>query len=140
MADAHGPILLIDDNAEILTTTARYLRARGLEVVTSSASLGVSSLVRRHVPSVIVLDVMMPALDGGALARLLHTPGPKGTTPIIFYSAVDEEQLYAVTRKTPGASYVPKSEGLGALEAAIKLALEKSVGPVSRAGNRAEGG
>jgi len=129
MAGARGPILLVDDNVEILATTARYLRARGLELITSSAALGVSSLVRRHSPAVIVLDVMMPALDGGALARLLQTHGPSGATPIIFYSAVDEEQLYAVTRQTPGAAYVPKSEGLEALHKAILLALEKSVGP-----------
>jgi DNA-binding response OmpR family regulator len=137
MGGARGPILLVDDNAEIIVTTARYLRTRGLEVVTSSSSLGVSSLVRRHVPSIIVLDVMMPALDGSALARVLQSHGSAGTTPIIFYSAVDEEQLYAMTQSTPGASYVPKSDGLEALYAAIQLSLDKSaVAP--RAGSRAD--
>lgn len=41
-----GPSLLVDDNADILATTARYLAARGFEVVTSNSPLGVSSLVR----------------------------------------------------------------------------------------------
>jgi DNA-binding response OmpR family regulator len=127
MADDCGPILLVDDNSEILDTTARYVRARGLEVLTSNSSIGVSSLVRRHAPSLIVLDIMMPALDGNALVPVLRSHGLARTTPIIFYSAVDEEQLYAMAHQTPGASYVPKSEGLGALYAAIQLALEPSV-------------
>jgi DNA-binding response OmpR family regulator len=123
MAEERGPILLVDDNPEIIDTTTRYLRARGLEVLTSNSSLGVSSLVRRHSPSLIVLDIMLPALDGHALLRVLHTHGLARSTPIIFYSAVDEEQLYAFARETPGASYVPKSEGLETLYAAIQLAL-----------------
>jgi DNA-binding response OmpR family regulator len=135
MADARGPILLVDDNPEIIATTARYLRARGLEVFTSSSPLGVSSLVRRHAPSVIVLDVMMPALDGNALVLVLTTHGLARSTPIIFYSTLDEERLYAMARETPGASYVPKSEGLAALYAAIKLGFETRFDPrgVSRA-------
>jgi DNA-binding response OmpR family regulator len=126
MPDDRGPILLVDDNAEIIVTTARYLRARGLEVLTSNSSLGVSSLVRRHAPSLLVLDIMMPALDGNALVGVLNAHGLARKTPIIFYSAVDEEQLYALARENPGASYVPKSEGLEALYAAIQLALGPS--------------
>jgi hypothetical protein len=38
MADDRGPILLVDDDAEILITTARYLRARGLKVVMSRSA------------------------------------------------------------------------------------------------------
>jgi DNA-binding response OmpR family regulator len=129
MANDRGPILLVDDNSEIIATTAHYLRARGLEVVTSDSPLGVSSLVRHHAPSVIVLDVMMPALDGNALARVLNAHGLARKTPIIFYSAVDEEQLYAIACEIPGASYVPKSEGLSALHAAIQTRLETSSGP-----------
>jgi CheY-like chemotaxis protein len=129
MADDPGPILLVDDNSEIIVTTARYLRARGLHVLTSNSSLGVSSLIRRHAPALIVLDIMMPALDGNALVQVLKNHGLARTTPIIFYSAVDEEQLYALARDTPGASYVPKSEGLGALYTAIQLALGLSPEP-----------
>jgi DNA-binding response OmpR family regulator len=137
MADDRGPILLVDDNAEILATTARYLRARDLEVLTSNSSLGVSSLVRRHAPCLIVLDIMMPAIDGNALVPVLYANGLARTTPIIFYSAVDEEQLYGLAHQTPGASYVPKSEGLGALYAAIQLALQPSVN--ARVVTRGEG-
>jgi two-component system, OmpR family, response regulator len=113
-------VLLVDDNLEILETTSNYLHTRGLHVVTSSSALGVTALVSHHRPDVIVLDVMMPALDGDALASLIR--GRKNNTratPIIFYSAMEEEQLHCLAAGLPGTSYVAKSEGLGALYSAI---------------------
>jgi CheY-like chemotaxis protein len=113
-------VLLVDDNPEILETTLSYLQTRGLHIVTSSSALGVTALVGKHRPDVIVLDVMMPALDGDALATLIR--GRKNSTratPIIFYSAMEEEQLHRLAADVPGTSYVAKSEGLHALYSAI---------------------
>jgi CheY-like chemotaxis protein len=126
-------VLLVDDNREILEATARYLRARALDVVTTSSSLGVSALVLRHNPKVIVLDVMMPALGGDSLASLLRTlPNGNGngnghsaprSTPILFYSAMEEEQLHRLVASLPGTGFVSKADGLLALHAAILARL-----------------
>ncbi len=124
MPTARERLLLVDDNAQILETTARYLSARGFEVVTSDSALGVSSLMRQHRPAIIVLDVMMPALNGDKLARVLTSQRAQQKTPIILYSAMDEEQLYAMVSEIPGCSYVVKSQGLGALYAEILTRLE----------------
>jgi CheY-like chemotaxis protein len=124
LADADAKtILLVDDNAQILSTTAAYLSARGMRVVTSESALGVSALVRRHQPAVIVLDVMMPALDGDALAALLQGQPNARATPIIFYSAMEEEQLHRLSLRMPGTSYMPKADGLAALHSAIMARL-----------------
>jgi CheY-like chemotaxis protein len=127
-------VLLVDDNAEILETTSRYLRARALNVVTAKTALGVSALVLRHCPNVIVLDVMMPALGGDSLASLLRTlPAAVGngngnghaarSTPILFYSAMEEEQLHRLVTSLPGTGFVSKTDGLLALHAAILARL-----------------
>ena len=112
-------VLIVDDSAEILSTASVYLSQRGFDVHTSDSPLGVSSLVLRHRPSVVVLDVMMPALDGGALAKLLRSMSTGQATPIVFFSSMEEEQLYRLTKDTDNASYVLKSDGLAALHAAI---------------------
>jgi DNA-binding response OmpR family regulator len=139
MTDDRGPILLVDDDAEILVTAARYLRARGLKVITSQSALGVSAIVRREIPSAIVLDVNMPALDGNALARVLNLHGLARTTPIIFYSAVDEEKLRALASEIPGASCVPKIEGPAALYEAIRcLETTRGGNEIARAANTPE--
>lgn len=116
-------VVLVDDNEQILTTTTAYLEARGISVISSRSALGVSALVMRHHPSVIVLDVMMPALDGQALAGLLRNKNGARGTHIIFYSAMEEEQLDRIVRETPFASYVPKADGLPALYSAIQARL-----------------
>src|SRR5271170_8034678 len=64
-------ILLVDDNAAILESTARYLRNRNLEVICSESPFGVPSLMSKHSPAVIVLDVMIPALSGQAIGAIL---------------------------------------------------------------------
>jgi CheY-like chemotaxis protein len=114
-------VLIVDDNDELLASVELALRRRGLEVVATSSAIGVSALVRRHEPAVVVLDVMMPALDGGTLAKLiqLHLRGQQKTPAIIFFSAMAEEQLYKLTQTIEGTTYVPKVDGVDALYAAI---------------------
>jgi DNA-binding response OmpR family regulator len=112
-------LLMVDDNAEILTAAHVYLTQRGFDVVIASSALGVSSLVLRHKPDLIILDVMMPALDGGALAKLVRQVGSGHDVPIVFFSSMEEEQLYRLARETDGASYVLKSDGLEALHACV---------------------
>jgi CheY-like chemotaxis protein len=116
-------VVIVDDNEQILTTTTAYLEARGLNVVSSRSALGVTALVMRHRPAVIILDVMMPALDGQALAGLLRNKNDSRGTHIIYYSAMEEEQLDRIVRDTPFASYVPKADGLPALYSAIQARL-----------------
>ena len=108
-------ILLVDDNADILTVTSAYLRSRGFEVVAAHTPFGVTALIRKHNPAAIVLDVMMPALDGDNLARFLRSQGLVTDTPIIFHSSMAEEALHKLSRDLPGTSYVLKSDGLGVL-------------------------
>ncbi len=116
-----GPILLVDDNAAILETTTRFLRSRNLEVISSESPFAVPSLIREHKPKVIVLDVMIPALSGETIGQMLRTQGEKA--PVIFYSAMQEEQLYALAQKTADTSYVLKSDGSEILYQAICRAM-----------------
>jgi CheY-like chemotaxis protein len=71
---------------------------------------------------------MMPALDGDALARLVKSKDLAPSVPILFYSSMDEEQLYRIAKQTPGSSYVLKSDGLPALYSAITNALGAKAG------------
>src|SRR5712692_4208825 len=101
-------ILVVDDNREILETTAQFLKDIGYRTVCSESAIGVSALTLEHHPAVLVLDVMMPALSGDLLAELMRSRNSTATVPIIFYSAIEEEQLYALTRRVSGATYVLK--------------------------------
>jgi DNA-binding response OmpR family regulator len=118
-------VLVVDDDAAVLDMTARYLRAKGLEVITAATALGVGALVLRHHPAVVVLDLMMPALDGEALARLLRGQRAAARGAILLHSAVPRDQLASAAERCGAAAFVVKGDGLAALHAAIRSTLEQ---------------
>jgi DNA-binding response OmpR family regulator len=114
-------ILVVDDSTDALEATERFLAHKGIEVVTSCRAVGVTSLILRRAPDVVVVDVMMPGIGGSALAQIIRSYVPK--TPIIFYSAIQEAQGRALIRDHAGAQFVSKTHGVTALYRAIALAL-----------------
>jgi DNA-binding response OmpR family regulator len=111
-------------NVLLLRQAESYLTQRGLHVICNDSPFGVGRLLLRHRPALAVLDVMMPGLDGpGLVAALGQQAGP--LPPIIFYSAMEEDQLYKLSRATPGTQYVLKSDGLPALYDAITRSLRQ---------------
>src|SRR5690606_5831010 len=63
-------VLVVDDDVQHLDLVRRSLRAFGIDVETSDSSLGVSAIIRRTEPDLVLLDVNIPALPGDALLGL----------------------------------------------------------------------
>jgi CheY-like chemotaxis protein len=114
-------VLIVDDNEVLLQQAVSYLSQRGLNVIAHASPFGVGVLMLRHRPQLAVLDVMMPGLDGAHLIDALAQQGP--LPPVVFYSAMEEEQLYRMCKERPGTSYVLKSDGLPMLYEAIAKKL-----------------
>jgi DNA-binding response OmpR family regulator len=113
-------VLLVDDNPETLRDTEKYFERTGLNVVSANSPFGVTNLVQRHNPDAIVLDVMMPGLNGDALASLIRK---ECEAPIIYFSAMPEEELRDLVIRTSNSWYVLKSEGLIYLNEVIERRL-----------------
>ncbi len=94
MSDAQKKIrvVLVEDNNEIRRATQLYLERHGVDVISTESPLGVGALLLRHQPMVVVLDVMMPALTGDSLAKMIRQRSTH--PPILLYSAMAEEELY----------------------------------------------
>jgi DNA-binding response OmpR family regulator len=110
-------ILVVDDSCDALEAASRFLSHKGVEVVTTARVLGVTSLILRRTPDVIVLDVMMPTMSGSALAHIVRNYVPN--TPIIFYSAVQEAQGRTLANEHRNARFVSKTHGVMALYRAV---------------------
>jgi DNA-binding response OmpR family regulator len=86
-------LLIVDDDADILRMLSRVSQHRGHDVQTCSSPFGVSAMILREEPDVVLLDVMMPGLDGPTLAAViakLDLPRP----PILaLWSAMDDAAL-----------------------------------------------
>jgi two-component system NtrC family sensor kinase len=111
-------VLIVDDDPLVLASTARFLRRAGFRTVCSDSPFGVSALILKEQPSIVVLDFHMPGLDGQHLVRLLRTSARTQATRVIFYSGVGEEELRAIA-VTNGASYALKSRGGNGLREVI---------------------
>jgi len=91
-------ILVVDDEPSIVRLVSSTLTARGYEVITAHDGMEAITEAKVHKPDLILLDVMMPHMDGReARKRLLADPATKDI-PVIHLSAVGdfEQQLKAV--------------------------------------------
>ena len=81
-------ILLVDDEPEILEICRDYLKASGYDVVTAKDGVQGLSLARREKPDLIVLDLMLPEMDGLDVCRAIRR---ESNVPIIMLTARVEE-------------------------------------------------
>jgi DNA-binding response OmpR family regulator len=110
---------MVDDDLDNLRMVQRYLQAKGLTVITTDSPFGVNALLREENPDVVILDVMMPALDGETVARFIRDSGDGLEPPIVFYSAIGESELRALAARVPGSASLPKTASLESLHAAV---------------------
>jgi CheY-like chemotaxis protein len=85
-------VLVIDDDEQYLTLTARMLRSGGYEVLTRSEAVGTSAAVEADRPDLILIDLNMPALDGDRLASVIlrfSVDPPR----VVLYSGAAEKVL-----------------------------------------------
>jgi DNA-binding response OmpR family regulator len=79
-----APILVVDDDPKIVTLVRTYLEREGYSVVTAGDGKSALAAVAASSPRLIVLDIMLPELDGLALMRILRE---RSEIPIVLLSA-----------------------------------------------------
>jgi diguanylate cyclase (GGDEF)-like protein len=88
--DSSASVLLVDDDPTIRLLVSRYLQSTGLKVQTASNGReGVEMFSRLH-PDVVLLDVMMPELDGFAACRAMRRARPGLLPPILMMTGLDD--------------------------------------------------
>ena len=81
-------ILIADDEQHLLDTLGAYLRQDGFEVLAYRNGREALAAFRREQPDLVILDVMMPELDGWAVARQIRK---QSDVPLLFLTARVEE-------------------------------------------------
>jgi two-component system OmpR family response regulator len=113
-------LLVVEDEPNILELLSASLRLAGFEVATATGGLEALQAVQRHRPDLIVLDVMLPDLDGFDVARRLRSGDTR--TPVLFLTAKDK-----VTGLTVGGDdYVTKPFSLEEVIARIRAVLRRA--------------
>ncbi len=101
-------VLVIDDEAPIRLLCRVNLEAEGMEVLEASDGLSGLEQARSDPPDVILLDVMMPGLDGWQVAEQLLEDERTGSIPIVFLTARAEVRDRARGLDLGGIDYVSK--------------------------------
>lgn len=119
-------VLVVDDEANITDLVATALRYEGFEVSTAGDGGSALALVESFRPHVIVLDVMLPDLDGFEVQRRLIERGQRA--PVLFLTARDatEDKVHGLT--IGGDDYVTKPFSLEELVARIRTVLRRAGG------------
>jgi CheY-like chemotaxis protein len=90
---SHAPgarILLVDDDPEVRRTLAEIMRSEGLVVETASNGPAGLRAAAHRTPDLILLDIMMPGLDGGAVAQRLRADERTRVIPLVAVTGVTE--------------------------------------------------
>ena len=103
-------ILIIDDEERMRTLYSAFLSKEGYDVVTASNGGDGIALAKSEKPDLVLLDVMMPAVDGAEVFQHLHKAGIAGKVPIVFFTAlVNEEEMKENDGMIGGQAYISKS-------------------------------
>jgi CheY-like chemotaxis protein len=98
-------VLIVDDNADQGRPLALILRYSGYEADFVTSGEEALSLVRQKQPDLMIVDLMMPGMNGFEVLRSLRTNPSTEQIPVVIYSACSDEQEIARARREGANEY-----------------------------------
>jgi phosphate regulon transcriptional regulator PhoB len=119
-------IVVIEDEADILEVIAYNLKREGYDVITSTSGEDGLEKIERAKPSLVVLDLMLPEVDGIELCRKLKADPLTQSIPVIMVTAKGEESDVVLGLGVGADDYVTKPFSPRELTARVKAVLRRS--------------
>lgn len=120
---ARSRVLVVDDTADIRLLASYILEAAGHEVLLASDGADGLELARKERPDLILLDVMMPGMDGYEVCTRLKADETTRAIPVIFLSALSETDAQTRGFEVGAADFVTKPIGMAVLQARVNAHL-----------------
>jgi two-component system alkaline phosphatase synthesis response regulator PhoP len=120
---ARPKVLIVEDEEALLFTLAHSLKREGYAVVTASRGDDGLKLAREQKPDLILLDVMLPGIDGIQVCRMLRRDSD---VPIIMLTALGGESDRVAGLDTGADDYMPKPFGMRELMARVRALLRRA--------------
>ena len=118
-------VLVVDDDRGVREAVDRALRVAGFETDLAADGLQALAAIGRRPPDAVVLDVMMPAMDGLAVCRRLRTAGDR--TPVLLLTARDAVRDRVHGLEAGADDYLPKPFDLDELLARLRALIRRSL-------------
>ncbi|MCJ8519678.1 DNA-binding response OmpR family regulator [Pseudorhizobium tarimense] len=126
MAEAALPrdiVLLVDDSPEALGFLTEALEQSGFSVLIATSGQAALNIVERITPDLILLDAVMPAMDGFETCRRLKANAAISQIPVIFMTGLTETEHVVNALNSGGVDYLTKPINIDELRARIRVHL-----------------
>jgi len=117
-------ILVVDDEQDIVTIIGKVLKKSGYEVTTANDGLECIKKVETEPPDLILLDNMMPNMDGQAVLSKLKASKKTADIPVIMVTALADQEHITGAQKAGAVEYIVKPFGYEVLLEKIAQALK----------------
>ncbi len=119
-------ILIVDDDLETLRLVGIMLQRQGYAIVAANSGAQALSMVRTEQPDLILLDVMMPEMDGYEVARQLRGDSELSQIPILMFTAKTQVEDKVTGYESGADDYLTKPTHPAELNAHIKALLSRT--------------
>jgi DNA-binding NarL/FixJ family response regulator len=115
--DPRPRVVIADDHPSVLLAFARMLQPRCEVVATVPDGYAAIEAVRRLKPDVLLVDLMLPDVDGMQVCRCVKRTAPE--TDVVIVTAFDDAQVQAIAMQDGAAAFLPKHSAAATLEETI---------------------
>jgi len=122
-AESRDIVLVVDDNPDTLGFLTQTLEAQGAMVLVATGGEQALAIVERITPDVVLMDAVMPGLDGFETTRRLKKLPATADVPILFMTGLSETEHIVEGLEAGGVDYVTKPIVLDELTARIRVHL-----------------
>ncbi len=125
-SDARQKIMIVDDEMATLLPLKRSLEAEGYRVLEAYEGYQAIEKSKKEMPELIILDLMLPGIDGFEVCAQLKMDKLTGKIPVIMLTAKDEARDKVEGLEMGADDYVTKPFNLNELKARIRNVLKRS--------------
>lgn len=131
-------LLIVDDHPETRSIIGRVLEQQGYQVVSAANGAEGLKLADQEKPDLVLLDFMMPIMDGRETCQRLRQRPEMAKVPIIMFTAVDDPQQKLSVFDAGADDYLNKPTEPAELVDRVKTLLESAYGPLPETGSHDE--
>lgn len=124
-------VIIIEDEETLIKNLADKLQSEGFSVVTAVDGDDGLEKIRAETPDLIILDIMLPKLDGLSICRMVRHDQNTSHIPIIMLTARGTEVDKIVGLESGADDYIVKPFGLGEFLARVRAVMRRAPGPLA---------
>lgn len=118
-------VLIVDDEEDILEFVSYNLSKEGYKILTAANGKEALSIAEEHRPELIILDIMMPGMDGIEVCHMLRENKELNNTLIVFLSARNESFTQVSALEAGGDDYITKPIKPNVLKSRVKALIRR---------------